>query len=245
MNGRIDLTTLLFLGAAVVIFLMLRNVLGRRTGDESGRYERYKQERAAQEARIEAAAKEKVVKLPRRDRDSGPAPVTAPNDTERAQRMTRFAAGNADLAKNLIEVSSADPEFDPEGFMKGATSAYEMIVMAFAEGNKGLLDDLLSPEVFEGFVSVIDDRASRSETIEQSFVGIKAAEMLDAEMKGRWAQVTVRFVSELISATRSASGDVVAGDPKRIKEVTDVWTFARDTSTDDPNWKLIATQGAA
>lgn len=243
MNGRIDLTTLLFLGAAVVIFLMLRNVLGRRTGDESGRYERYKQERAAQEARIEAAAKEKVVKLPRRD--AQPAEQAGPSDAERAQRMTRFAAGNADLAKNLITVSAADAEFDPEVFMKGARSAYEMIVMAFAEGNKSMLNELLSPEVFEGFVSVIDDRMSRKEIVEQSFVGIKAAEMLDAEMKGRWAQVTVRFVSELISATRSAAGEVVAGDPKRIKEVTDVWTFARDTSTSNPNWKLIATQGAA
>lgn len=243
MNGRIDLTTLLFLGAAVVIFLMLRNVLGRRTGDESGRFERYKQERAAQQARVDAAAKDKVVKLPRRDPEPSEKPAVP--DAERAQRMTRFAAGNSDLARNLIEVSEADPEFEPETFMTGARSAYEMIVMAFAEGNKSLLTELLSPEVFEGFVSVIDDRQSRKETVEQSFVGIKAAEMLDAEMKGRWAQLTVRFVSELISATRSAAGEVVNGDPKRIKEVTDVWTFARDTSSSNPNWKLVATQGAA
>ena len=248
MNGRIEITTLIALIAAVVIFWMLRNALGRRTGDEAGRFERYKQERAAQQARIEAAGKDKVVKLPRRDQDQSnaqPLELTEADEAARNQLMTRFAAGNAELAKGLIEVARHDPSFDPKEFMEGAKSAYEMIVMAFAEGNRALLSDLLSPEVFEGFVAVIDDRQSRNETVEQSFVGIKASEMTDADTKGSWAQITVRFVSELITATRNAAGEIIAGDDRRIREVTDVWTFARDTSSENPNWRLIATQGAA
>jgi predicted lipid-binding transport protein (Tim44 family) len=68
--------------------------------------------------------------------------------------------------------------------------------------------------------------------------------MIEAEMKNGSAQVTVKFVSEIISAIKSATGEVVSGDPMRIKEVTDVWTFARDVRARDPNWKLVATQAA-
>ena len=71
------------------------------------------------------------------------------------------------------------------------------------------------------------------------------AELIEAELKGNVAQMTVKFVSELISATRSATGDVIAGDPKRIKEVTDIWTFARDVTSGNPNWRLVATQAAS
>ena len=63
-------------------------------------------------------------------------------------------------------------------------------------------------------------------------------------MKNRTAYVTVKFVSELISVTRDAEGDVVEGDPKKVREVTDIWTFARDITAKNPNWKLVATESA-
>lgn len=246
MQGGIDLTTLLFLVAAVAVFWKLRSVLGRRTGDELTRFERYKSERAAQQTQAQGNTSDKVVKLPRRDAEtSQPTAQTVESDADRALRMTKFAAGNSDVAQGLIAISKVDPAFDPAEFVKGARAAYEMIVMAFSEGNRVLLKDLLGAEVFEGFQAAIVDRQSRKETIEQSFVGIKSAELHDAELKGPFAQMTVKFVSELISATRSASGEVVGGDPKRIKEMTDIWTFARDVSSSNPNWKLVATQGAA
>ena len=104
----------------------------------------------------------------------------------------------------------------------------------------------LSREVYEGFLAAIGDRESRGEQIDQSFVGISKANILEAEMKGGSANVTVRFVSQLISATRDRAGEVIAGDPQRIKEVTDIWTFSRDLSTprarQNPNGKLVATQ---
>ena len=129
-------------------------------------------------------------------------------------------------------------------FLKGARAAYEIIVTAFAEGNRKTLKDLLSREVYDGFAGAISERESRGEQIDQSFVGIKSADIVEAELKNGMAQVTVKFVSELISATRDKAGEVIAGDPKRIKEVTDIWTFAREVASRDPNWKLIATQAA-
>ena len=128
--------------------------------------------------------------------------------------------------------------------MQGAKAAYEIIVTAFAEGNRRTLKDLLGPEVYDGFNSAITDRESRGEQIDQSFVGIKSADLVEAELKGGMAHLTVKFVSELISATRDKAGEVISGDPKRIREVTDIWTFAREAISRNPNWKLVATQAA-
>ena len=244
MDGKIDIATLLFLVLAVVVFLKLRSVLGRRTGDDTTRYERIKTQRTTPPTPA-AAGNDKVVTLPRRDRqDNAPAEPKQETETDRQTRMTRFAAGNAALAQGLVDVVAVETAFDPDEFMKGARAAYEMIVMAFAEGNRTLLKDLLSPDVFEGFDAAIGDRERRHETIEQSFVGIKSSDMVEAELNASTAQLTVRFVSELISATRGAAGEVLTGDPKRIKEMTDVWTFARDVSSANPNWRLVATQAA-
>jgi predicted lipid-binding transport protein (Tim44 family) len=247
MDGKVDLITLIALIVAVIVILRLRSVLGRRTGDESARYERYKEQEAAREtARAsEAAAADKVVTLPRRDR---PAAATATAvvepDVNQEQRMTKFAGGNPVVAKGLIDIVRADPSFDPDGFMKGGRAAYEMIVMAYAEGNRKVLKDLLSPEVYEGFDAAISERERRKETVEQTFVGISGAELVETDLRNGVAQVTVRFVSDLISATKNAAGEVINGDVRRIKEVVDVWTFSRSLTAPGPNWHLVATQPA-
>ncbi len=244
-GSQSNIVTLFFLVAAVLVFLKLRSVLGRRTGDEAARFERYRAERAAAEAHA-AKAESKIVTLPRRDREV-PAEVPAKRDTDsdRAQRMTQFAGGNASLAQGLIAISTADASFEPTEFVRGAKAAYETIVTAFADGNRTALRDLLSPDVLAGFSAVLDSRAASKETIEQSFVGIKGSEVMRAELQGRQAHVTVRFVSDLIVATRNAAGEVISGDPKRIKEVTDIWTFVRDVSAKTPNWYLDGTEAAA
>ena len=121
-----------------------------------------------------------------------------------------------------------------------------MIVSAFAEGNRRALKDLLSREVYDGFVAAIGEREVREETVEQQFVGIKKADLVEAELKNGVAFLTVRFISELISAIKDKAGEVVSGDTQTIKSVTDIWTFSRDVSTakarTNPNWKLVATQ---
>ena len=249
MDGRIDLTTLLFLVLAVVIFLKLRSVLGRRTGHEQTRYERLKaqQEASRQRSNGKVVGQDKVITLPRRERedtDLRPAAVEQEERTAIEERAKGLAAGNGSLAEALIGIIRADPMFDPDQFLKGARAAYELIVTAFAEGNRRTLKDLLSREVYDGFVGAISERESRGEQIDQSFVGIKSADIVEAELKNGMAQLGVKFVSELISATRDKGGEVTAGDPKRIKEVTDIWTFAHEVASRNPNWKLVATQAA-
>lgn len=243
MDGRLDLITLLALVVAVVAILKLRSVLGKRTGDEEARF----QQRAKAREMAERAASEKVVSLPRRGREEAPPPrpAQAPTSADVEAKLKAAAAGDNTVEEGLTQIFRADPSFDPEHFLKGAKQAYEMIVTAFAEGNRKILKDLLSREVFDGFSAAIADRESRGEQIDQSFVGINRAEYVEAEMKQSRALVTVRFVSQLISATRDRAGQVIAGDPQRITEVTDIWTFARDVNSRNPNWQLIATQASA
>jgi predicted lipid-binding transport protein (Tim44 family) len=247
MDGKIDAITLIFLVLAVVIFLKLRSVLGRRTGHEETRLERYRAQREASQRNGKIATQEKVVTLPRREREeveSVPVAEQGKVRTDLEERVKGLAGDNAGIASGLMDIARADGSFDPDQFLKGARAAYEIIVTAFAEGNRKTLKDLLSRDVHDGFVGAIAEREARGEQVDQSFVGIKAADVVEAELKGGVAQVTVKFVSELISATRDRAGEVIAGDPKRIKEVTDIWTFAREVASRNPNWKLIATQAA-
>ena len=238
MSANFDIFTLVFLVLAVVIILKLRSVLGRRSGEDDARIERFK----AQE-RARAAAQDKVVAMPRRGRtEAAPEAPVAEAKPDAEAKVRSFAAGDEAVTTGLLAIHRADPAFDPETFLKGARQAYEMIVTAFAEGNRKTLKGLLSREVFDGFATAITERESRGEQIDQSFVGINKADVMEAELKKGVAQISVKFVSELFTATRDKAGVVVAGDPNKNREVIDIWTFARDATSRDPNWKLIATQ---
>lgn len=241
MQGNIDIVTLLALVVAVFVILRLRGVLGRRTGEDEARVDR--QMRARQAREQAAAAGDKVVTLPRReaeDLQTGPPPVSAEEDME--ERVRSLGIKDSAVQSGILAIARRDSLFDPEHFLSGAKQAYEMVVTAFAEGNRGLLQDLLSDEVYEGFASAISEREERGEQIDQSFVGINRADIVEAELKDSEANVTVKFLSQLISATRDAAGEVISGDPQKVMEVTDIWTFARDVTSANPNWRLIATQ---
>jgi predicted lipid-binding transport protein (Tim44 family) len=228
-----DFGTIFFLIAAVVIFFQLRNVLGRRTGNERPPFDPYTAGRSRGDK--DASAKpENVVSLPRKR-------VSADND-EAYVAIDAFAKPGTDLNKGLRAIKDADQTFEPKTFVDGAKMAYEMIVMAYADGDRKTLKNLLSREVYDGFVAAISDREGRSEKIQSSFVGIDKADIVSAEMKNGEAHITLRIVSELISATRDKAGEVIDGDPETVAEVKDVWTFARDTRSRDPNWKLVATE---
>jgi len=230
--GSFDFVTFFFFVAAVIIFVQLRSVLGKRTGNE--RPPRDTMARRDQATAAEGMDDPKVVTLPRRGRDAADADAFAAIDA--------YAEPGSELNKGLREVVTADPTFDPKEFVAGATTAYEMIVSAFAEGDRKTLKGLLSREVYDGFVAAIDEREKRGEVVRSNFVGIEKSSIIQAEMKGAEANITLRIVSQLISATLDKDGEVIEGDLVEVTDVNDVWTFARDTRSRDPNWRLIATE---
>ena len=215
---------ILFAMVAAFLVLRLRSVLGRRTGNEQRRdpFARARDREAAPEP-----ASDNVVSLPERGKaDAQPELAPVP------------------LAEGLRQVRAADPSFDENGFVRGARSAFEMIVNAFATGDTATLRPLLSDEVYDHFAEAIRHRVAAKETHETRLLSIKAADLVEAGMDGRTAIATVKFISDQINVTRGADGAVVDGDPEHVVEKTDFWTFARNTRSTDPNWALIATRSA-
>jgi len=230
-----DIYTIIFLALAVFIFLRLRSVLGQRTGRERPPYDPYSTRDA-----VRSPASDKVVTLPPRAAEPAPArPVEAPAP---ADRWKGVAESGSSAAAGLDAIVAAEPTFDVKHFITGARAAYEMIVTAFADGDRRQLRSLLSREVFDGFDAAIGERERRGETAETRFVSIDGSTVTAAELRGRTAQITIRFVSKLVSATRDRSGTVIDGSADKVTDVTDVWTFARDVSSRDPNWKVVATE---
>jgi predicted lipid-binding transport protein (Tim44 family) len=232
----VDIYTIIFLALAVFIFLRLRSVLGQRTGSERPPYDR-----AAPNV-VQRTQDNNVVPIPGTVIDQAPAAPSA--DVVSADRWKGIAEPGTPLAAGLDAIAAQDSSFDPRHFISGARSAYEMIVLAFANGDRRALKDLLSSEVYDSFETVIKDREKHEQKTETRFVSIDKAELVSAEARDRAAQLTVRFVSQMISVTRDKTGAIVDGNADKVADITDVWTFARDTSSRDPNWKLVGTGSA-
>ncbi len=231
-----DIYTIIFLALAVFIFLRLRSVLGQRTGRERPPYDPYSPQDAIRRPI------DKVVPMPQRPTDATPPRPAEAVPQPPADRWKDIAEADSPVAAGLDAIAAADPGFDGKHFIAGARAAYEMIVTAFAGGDRRQLRSLLSREVFDGFDAAITERERRGETSESRFVSIDGSTVTAAEQRNRTAQVTVRFVSKLISATRDRNGAVIDGNAEKVTDVTDVWTFARDISSRDPNWKVVATE---
>ena len=224
--------TFFFFIVAVIIFLQLRNVLGKRTGNERPPFDPYTKHK--DEAAVTIEQTDNVVSLPQRQ--------TIESAAADFKSIDEMAPVGADLNNGLRNIRANDASFDPKEFLNGVKMAYEMIVLSFADGDRKTLKNLLSKDVYEGFEAAIKDREARGEKVNSTFVGINQAKITAADMKGKDAQVTVRIVSEMISATQDAQGNIIDGDLDTVAEIRDVWTFARNTAGRDPNWKLIATE---
>ena len=217
---------ILFAMVAAFLVLRLRSVLGRRTGNERRRPGVVRQ---AEPPRDQIPA-DKVIAFGQRPNGVAPPPAT----TE--------PPGDA-VAAGIARIHDADPGFDPPHFLEGARAAFEMIVAAFAEGDKAKLRPLLSDEVYQPFSTAIDERNAAHETLESRILALKQLDIAAAELDGRIARVTLKLVSDQINVLRAHDGSVVDGDPEHAIEKTDFWTFARDTRLTDPNWVLVATDG--
>ncbi len=228
--GSFDFTTLFFFVVAVIVFIQLRGVLGKRTGHEKDHHH----QREINDMYTGPEDDSNVVTLPRRD--------DAEEPINKYLNVDSYAEPGTPLNDQLRNVIQADPNFAPKQFVDGAKMAYEMIVTAFAYGNRKELKNLLSRDVYDSYVAAINERESRKETVRFDFVGVDKAEIVQAEVVGRDVNVTVRLVSQIISATLDSGEDVIEGDLEEIAEVIDIWTFSRDVKSRDPNWRLVASE---
>lgn len=212
--------------AMVALYLVwkLGSVLGRRTGHERQQNDTP----PTADKRNGASDHDKVV------------PLTGHSGPDLAVE-TVSAKAEPGVEQGISQIRSADPSFNPNGFTKGAGAAFQMVVAAFAEGDTGSLRPLLSDDLYDEFSEAIRTRLSAGESMENRIQAIKSAELVDARMEGRTAFVTVKFQSTQINVVRDADGEVTSGDADTAAEVTDLWTFARNTRATDPNWTLVET----
>lgn len=228
-----DPITLIFIGLAGFVIWRLYSVLGQRTGHEQRPpFEPTRRPDAPQNP------PNNVIPMPGRPANDG---MTGPA----AYRWQGLAEPGSPVAQGLDAIAMADPSFDPHGFMQGARGAYEMIITAFANGDRRTLQTMLAKDVLDGFEAVIAEREAKGAKAQTTLVALDKADLVGAELKGRLAHVSISFVAQMISVVRDASGKVLEGHPDKVVEATDIWTFARDVRSRDPNWQLVETEAAS
>ncbi|MES2289879.1 MAG: Tim44/TimA family putative adaptor protein [Pseudomonadota bacterium] len=207
--------------AMVAGFLALRlySVLGKRTGHEQP--------------------------LPPVEERVAQAPVTAIDGGRAAPVPARDSVFEPGAATGVRAIVAAEPSFDVGRFVEGAKAAYQMILEAYWRGEAGQLEGLTSDEVRRAFADSIAERQTAGHVLDNRLITIEKASILDAQIDGRDAQVTVRFEADIATVTRDSDGNVIAGSLSDAVPTTDVWTFARTLRSDDPNWILIDTDESA
>lgn len=223
------LDIIIFALIAAFLVYKLRSVLGKRHGDERQRPNPFARKEGDEQG------SDNVVPMPGR----------GGQQTGAAQKQASYHPdyGDTEVGRGIAAIQEGDPEFEPADFLEGARAAFSMVVEAFAEGNLTTLRSMLDDEVYQDFESAIAEREEQGESLETHLDEIVSSEIIDARLSGRTAKVTVRFVTRQRNVTKDKDGHVVDGDPETAVDVTDIWTFSRDTRSPDPNWVLEATAG--
>ena len=210
---------ILFGMIAAFLVLRLRSVLGRHKDDE-----------------VEGKNDEKLT-TESHENDNV---VSLPLSEERKVEQDQKVLDPED--KLLIDVVKLIPDFDKVEFLVGARTAFEMIVEAFAAGDRELLGNLLNKEVYGNFELSIADREKNLFILENTLIRIVDSQIIEGSVEGKNAFITIKLISEQINVTRNNEGNTVDGDPEHVATITDIWTFSRNTNAKDPNWELVATR---
>ena len=157
--------------------------------------------------------------------------------------MSSSFAHDFDFKKQTIKKETY--EFDENAkkeFLKGAQVAYETIITSFANGKINEIKSLLNKEIYNSFNDAIKERSTKQLKNETTFIGINSAEIKDHNQKNDLLEVSVNFISEIITCIKDKENKIFSGDPQKIKKVNDTWKFSRNIRSQNPNWQLIETE---
>jgi len=152
-----------------------------------------------------------------------------------------------EFTKNVVEKKNKSQNFDDvaqNNFLKGAKIAYETIITDFSDSDNKLTrsKSLLSKKIYNQFKEALTERESKGHFAEITFIGIVSAIIKEHKKIENNLEVTVDFVSELITCIRDSDKKIISGDPEKVKKVYDTWKFSKDSRSASPNWLLIDTQ---
>ena len=153
-----------------------------------------------------------------------------------------FPQESNEIKTQSIQTSENFDESAKQEFLKGAKIAYETIITNFSNGKLKEIKSLLDKNVYQQFDEAIKDRVVKKLSSETTFIGINSAEIKEHQQKKNMLEVTVEFVSEIISCIKDKENNVISGDPEKVKKVHDIWKFSKDSRSHNPNWFLIDTQ---
>jgi predicted lipid-binding transport protein (Tim44 family) len=208
---------LVLAGIAIFLVLRLKNVLGTREGFEKPPLQESSPSKNNRDFRV----------------------IDGGEDTDITENIDKKSPS----ADALARMKRVDNGFLVTEFLSGARSAYEMILMAFENGDLNEVEGFLDADVRDAFQQVINTRAEKKLKVVAEFYGIRELSLKSADFdeKTKIAELSVAFTGELSSVVKNEEGEIIEGDAKQVKRQKDTWTFSRDLSSNDPNWLLVAT----
>lgn len=236
MGEFLDFPTLIVIVVAVIVLVRLRSVLGTRNGNE-----RPPVQRENPLERKKPTNDDVVVPLPTRAKPNIDEEELGRHQRKLEAEIEKFSNNKPEVAQGLADIAATDPSFMPKTFIEGAKSAYEMIITAFASGDRKTLKMLLDKDVYDSFEYAIKEREANGQTVEFTFVGLSNIQILSAEVDRSNAVLNLRFDADVVSVTKNSAGEIIEGIQDKPVAIADEWTFLRNTKSKDPNWKLVAT----
>ena len=218
MNNIPYLDILILAMIAIFIINHLKNVLGKKTGNEQDIVEKYSRNKS-------------------NFKESPPDQTSLSDHKERTVKDV-FFHNDPKINSDLREIYNQDENFDSKEFLDGSKKAFEYIIKNYSEENLEPLKNLLSSSIYKDFKSQIDARVKKSQNLDITIIGIKSAEIVSASLKSKIALICVKFSSEQVQVVKDLEGKIVEGDNNQILSIDEKWSFSKNLKSKDPNWTL-------
>ncbi len=228
MNGIPYIDILILAMIAVFIIQRLRNVLGKKTGNESDILDKF----TGSKQSYQESEPDETIK---------PIKQTKQNVIKNKQLHKDPKINNV-----LKKIYQYDKEFSIDDFLKGAKKAFEFIIGNYVDGKIDDLKKLLSKKMFDNFKSQISYREKKGEKLDITFIGVELPKLISAEIYNRtFARMKLEFVTEQVQTTKNSNGKIIDGDINQILNITELWTFTKNIKDKNPNWVLEKIEESA
>ena len=218
MNNIPYIDILILAMIAIFIINRLKNVLGKKTGNEHDIVEKYTRGKAKFE-------------------ESPPDQISKSNQNQKIVKDV-FFHNDPKINSDLRKIYNQDENFDSKEFLDGSKKAFEYIIKNYSEEKLEPLKNLLSSSIYKDFKSQIDERIKKSQNLDITIIGIKSAEIVNASLKSKIAIICVKFSSEQVQVIKDLEGKIVEGDNNQILSIDEKWSFSKNLKSKDPNWTL-------
>lgn len=220
---------------AVGLIIWLRSILGTRHGNERSRPNPFVTPRSS-----DGTTRPPAPRVPASEQTAHEGMFGTPVLQSGLDRNMVVTGVNTE--QGLTDISRADRSFDLVHFLRGAQDAFIMVVEAYAAGDRSALRDLLSDPVYQAFSNVISEREKNLQKASVEIHAVRRVEAVSARLENRDAYITVRFVTDETNVLRDAAGRIIEGNPDRVSEIIDIWTFTRNLRSRDPRWIVSETR---